>query len=67
MMFFQLSKMKSISNIYIMIPYFDRKQISKLGYKYLNLIFLDIFLELLQILSSSPKFIFIFYDIMYGS
>lgn len=50
-----------------MIRYFDRIQISKFGYKYLNLIFLDIFLELLQILSSSPKFIFIFYDIMYGS
>lgn len=37
-----------------------------IGYKYLNLIFLDIFLDLLWILSSSLKFVFIFYDIMYG-
>ena len=37
------------------------------GYKYLNLIFLDTFSDLLPILSSSPKFVSIFHDIMYGS
>ncbi|KAH0851501.1 hypothetical protein HID58_094700, partial [Brassica napus] len=36
------------------------------GYKYLNLIFLDIFSDLLRILSSSQKFVSIFHDIMYG-
>nr|YP_009662146.1 hypothetical chloroplast RF21 [Mitella diphylla]YP_009662162.1 hypothetical chloroplast RF21 [Mitella diphylla]QCU47258.1 hypothetical chloroplast RF21 [Mitella diphylla]QCU47274.1 hypothetical chloroplast RF21 [Mitella diphylla] len=37
------------------------------GYKYLNLIFLDTFSDLLPILSSSQKFVSIFHDIMYGS
>nr|QFQ49017.1 hypothetical chloroplast RF21 [Memecylon ligustrifolium]QFQ49035.1 hypothetical chloroplast RF21 [Memecylon ligustrifolium] len=37
------------------------------GYKYLNLRFLDIFSDLLPILSSSPKFVSIFHDIMHGS
>ncbi|TYJ04299.1 hypothetical protein E1A91_A12G082600v1 [Gossypium mustelinum] len=37
------------------------------GYKYLNLIFLDTFLDLLPILSSSKKFVSIFHDIMHGS
>nr|YP_009356823.1 hypothetical protein [Aethionema arabicum]YP_009356841.1 hypothetical protein [Aethionema arabicum]AQV10986.1 hypothetical protein [Aethionema arabicum]AQV11004.1 hypothetical protein [Aethionema arabicum] len=36
------------------------------GYKYLNLIFLDTFSDLLRILSSSPKFVSIFHDIMHG-
>ncbi|CAN7019188.1 unnamed protein product [Brassica oleracea var. botrytis] len=36
------------------------------GYKYLNLIVLDIFTDLLRILSSSQKFVSIFHDIMYG-
>ncbi|CAN7027808.1 unnamed protein product [Brassica oleracea var. botrytis] len=36
------------------------------GYKYLNLIFLDIFSDLLRILSSRQKFVSIFHDIMYG-
>ncbi|CAN6835042.1 unnamed protein product [Brassica oleracea] len=36
------------------------------GYKYLNLIVLDIFSDLLRILSSSQKFVSIFHDIMYG-
>nr|YP_009890609.1 Ycf2 [Asperuginoides axillaris]YP_009890629.1 Ycf2 [Asperuginoides axillaris]QKK36982.1 Ycf2 [Asperuginoides axillaris]QKK37002.1 Ycf2 [Asperuginoides axillaris]UKP88779.1 Ycf2 [Asperuginoides axillaris]UKP88780.1 Ycf2 [Asperuginoides axillaris] len=36
------------------------------GYKYLNLIFLDTFSELLRILSSSQKFVSIFHDIMHG-
>nr|AWI72872.1 Ycf2 [Lacmellea panamensis] len=34
------------------------------GYKYLNLIFLDTFSDLLPILSSSQKFVSIFHDIM---
>ena len=37
------------------------------GYKYLNLIFLDTFSDLLSILSSSQKFVSIFHDIMHGS
>nr|YP_010460379.1 Ycf2 protein [Citrus indica]YP_010460397.1 Ycf2 protein [Citrus indica]UUC05669.1 Ycf2 protein [Citrus indica]UUC05687.1 Ycf2 protein [Citrus indica] len=37
------------------------------GYKYLNLIFLDTFSDLLPVLSSSPKFVSIFHDIMHGS
>ncbi|CAN4085213.1 unnamed protein product [Withania somnifera] len=37
------------------------------GYKYLNLKFLDAFLDLLPILSSSQKFVSIFPDIMHGS
>nr|QEJ86784.1 Ycf2 [Nasa triphylla]QEJ86785.1 Ycf2 [Nasa triphylla] len=37
------------------------------GYKYLNLIFLDTFSDLLPILSSSQKFVSIFHDIMQGS
>nr|UDY68468.1 Ycf2 protein [Solanum muricatum]UDY68487.1 Ycf2 protein [Solanum muricatum] len=37
------------------------------GYKYLNLIFLDTFSDLLPILSSSQKFVSIFPDIMHGS
>lgn len=37
------------------------------GYKYLNLIFLDTFSDLLRILSSSKKFVSIFHDIMHGS
>nr|AYC21317.1 hypothetical protein RF2 [Aphyllon fasciculatum]AYC21327.1 hypothetical protein RF2 [Aphyllon fasciculatum] len=37
------------------------------GYKYLNLIFLDTFSELLPILSSSQNFVSIFHDIMHGS
>nr|YP_010552624.1 Ycf2 protein [Amphiblemma cymosum]YP_010552643.1 Ycf2 protein [Amphiblemma cymosum]UTM96005.1 Ycf2 protein [Amphiblemma cymosum]UTM96024.1 Ycf2 protein [Amphiblemma cymosum] len=37
------------------------------GYKYLNLRFLDIFSDLLPILSSSQKFVSIFHDIMHGS
>nr|YP_010180670.1 Ycf2 [Maerua oblongifolia]YP_010180690.1 Ycf2 [Maerua oblongifolia]QVD40089.1 Ycf2 [Maerua oblongifolia]QVD40109.1 Ycf2 [Maerua oblongifolia] len=37
------------------------------GYKYLNLIFLDTFSDLLRILSSSQKFVSIFHDIMHGS
>nr|YP_011009761.1 hypothetical chloroplast RF21 [Sieruela rutidosperma]YP_011009778.1 hypothetical chloroplast RF21 [Sieruela rutidosperma]WPW43020.1 hypothetical chloroplast RF21 [Sieruela rutidosperma]WPW43038.1 hypothetical chloroplast RF21 [Sieruela rutidosperma] len=37
------------------------------GYKYLNLIFLDIFSDLLRILSSSQKLVSIFHDIMHGS
>nr|AMH87572.1 Ycf2 [Syringa reticulata] len=36
------------------------------GYKYLNWIFLDIFSDLLPILSSSQKFVSIFHDIMHG-
>nr|YP_010239501.1 Ycf2 [Corydalis bungeana]YP_010239518.1 Ycf2 [Corydalis bungeana]QTF74871.1 Ycf2 [Corydalis bungeana]QTF74888.1 Ycf2 [Corydalis bungeana] len=36
------------------------------GYKYLNLIFLDTFSDLLSILSSSQKFVSIFHDIMHG-
>jgi hypothetical protein len=36
-------------------------------YKYLNLIFLDTFSDLLPILSSSQKFVSIFHDIMHGS
>nr|YP_010552150.1 Ycf2 protein [Sonerila annamica]YP_010552169.1 Ycf2 protein [Sonerila annamica]UTM95055.1 Ycf2 protein [Sonerila annamica]UTM95074.1 Ycf2 protein [Sonerila annamica] len=37
------------------------------GYKYLNLGFLDIFSDLLPILSSSQKFVSIFHDITHGS
>ncbi|KAI5657538.1 hypothetical protein M9H77_26331 [Catharanthus roseus] len=37
------------------------------GYKYLNLIFLDTFSDLLPILSSSKKFESVFHDIMHGS
>nr|WOC30663.1 Ycf2 [Mesembryanthemum crystallinum]WOC30667.1 Ycf2 [Mesembryanthemum crystallinum] len=37
------------------------------GYKYLNLIFLDTFSDLLPILSSSQKFLSIFHDIRHGS
>nr|YP_010881724.1 Ycf2 protein [Turpinia affinis]YP_010881743.1 Ycf2 protein [Turpinia affinis]QHE50544.1 hypothetical protein RF2 [Staphylea trifolia]QHE50563.1 hypothetical chloroplast RF2 [Staphylea trifolia]WIA69217.1 Ycf2 protein [Turpinia affinis]WIA69236.1 Ycf2 protein [Turpinia affinis] len=37
------------------------------GYKYLNLIFLDTFSDLLPIRSSSQKFVSIFHDIMHGS
>ncbi|KAL3524848.1 hypothetical protein ACH5RR_013220 [Cinchona calisaya] len=37
------------------------------GYKYLNLIFLDTFSDLLPILSSSKKWVSIFHDIMHGS
>nr|NP_054393.1 Ycf2 [Epifagus virginiana]NP_054397.1 Ycf2 [Epifagus virginiana]P30072.1 RecName: Full=Protein Ycf2 [Epifagus virginiana]AAA65867.1 unknown [Epifagus virginiana]AAA65873.1 unknown [Epifagus virginiana] len=37
------------------------------GYKYINLIFLDTFSELLSILSSSKKFVSIFNNIMHGS
>nr|YP_009556053.1 hypothetical protein RF2 [Sarcobatus vermiculatus]YP_009556070.1 hypothetical protein RF2 [Sarcobatus vermiculatus]QBC69849.1 hypothetical protein RF2 [Sarcobatus vermiculatus]QBC69850.1 hypothetical protein RF2 [Sarcobatus vermiculatus]QBE88282.1 hypothetical chloroplast RF2 [Sarcobatus vermiculatus]QBE88302.1 hypothetical chloroplast RF2 [Sarcobatus vermiculatus] len=37
------------------------------GYKYLNLIFLDTFSDLLPLLSSSQKFVSIFHDIMHGS
>nr|WOC90959.1 hypothetical chloroplast RF21 [Utricularia arenaria]WOC90978.1 hypothetical chloroplast RF21 [Utricularia arenaria] len=37
------------------------------GYKYLKLIFLDTFSDLLPILSSSQKFVSIFHDIMHGS
>nr|YP_010507680.1 Ycf2 [Talinum fruticosum]YP_010507698.1 Ycf2 [Talinum fruticosum]UXG55637.1 Ycf2 [Talinum fruticosum]UXG55655.1 Ycf2 [Talinum fruticosum] len=37
------------------------------GYKYLNLIFLETFSDLLPILSSSQKFVSIFHDIMHGS
>lgn len=37
------------------------------GYKYLNLIFLDTFSDLLPVLSSSQKFVSIFHDIMNGS
>lgn len=37
------------------------------GYKYLNLIFLDTFSDLLPILSSSQKWVSIFHDIMHGS
>nr|QBC71944.1 hypothetical protein RF2 [Gisekia sp. GY-2019]QBC71945.1 hypothetical protein RF2 [Gisekia sp. GY-2019] len=37
------------------------------GYKYLNLIFLDTFSDLLPILSISQKFVSIFDDIMHGS
>uniref|UniRef100_A0AAU6NCT0 Protein Ycf2 n=4 Tax=Potentilla TaxID=23204 RepID=A0AAU6NCT0_9ROSA len=37
------------------------------GYKYLNLLFLDTFSDLLPILSSSQKFLSIFHDIMHGS
>nr|AZM32167.1 hypothetical chloroplast RF21 [Nepenthes mirabilis]AZM32183.1 hypothetical chloroplast RF21 [Nepenthes mirabilis] len=37
------------------------------GYKYINLIFLDTFSDLLPILSSSHKFVSIFHDIMHGS
>nr|YP_009319772.1 Ycf2 [Salpinga maranonensis]YP_009319790.1 Ycf2 [Salpinga maranonensis]APA18818.1 Ycf2 [Salpinga maranonensis]APA18819.1 Ycf2 [Salpinga maranonensis] len=37
------------------------------GYKYLNLRFLDIFSDLLPILSSSQKLVSIFHDIMHGS
>nr|YP_009540335.1 hypothetical protein [Ricotia carnosula]YP_009540355.1 hypothetical protein [Ricotia carnosula]AYQ22338.1 hypothetical protein [Ricotia carnosula]AYQ22357.1 hypothetical protein [Ricotia carnosula] len=36
------------------------------GYKYLNLIFLDTFSDLLRILSSSQKFVSSFHDIMHG-
>src|SRR5690606_41262991 len=36
------------------------------GYKYLNLIFLDTFSDLLRILSSSQKFVSIFHDLMHG-
>ncbi|KAF4389965.1 hypothetical protein G4B88_003448 [Cannabis sativa] len=44
------------------IPWF----LTSTGYKYLNLIFLDTFSDLLPILSSSPKFVSIFHDIMHG-
>nr|ATL60709.1 Ycf2 [Rondeletia odorata] len=37
------------------------------GYKYLNLIFLDTFSDLLPILSSSQKWVSPFHDIMHGS
>nr|YP_009229117.1 Ycf2 [Iris sanguinea]YP_009229135.1 Ycf2 [Iris sanguinea]YP_010540224.1 hypothetical protein RF2 [Iris typhifolia]YP_010540242.1 hypothetical protein RF2 [Iris typhifolia]ALS46381.1 Ycf2 [Iris sanguinea]ALS46400.1 Ycf2 [Iris sanguinea]UYF20360.1 hypothetical protein RF2 [Iris typhifolia]UYF20378.1 hypothetical protein RF2 [Iris typhifolia]WEG37603.1 hypothetical chloroplast RF21 [Iris typhifolia] len=37
------------------------------GYKYLNFTLLDTFSDPLPILSSSPKFLSIFHDIMYGS
>nr|UDN43298.1 hypothetical protein RF2 [Leptodermis kumaonensis]UDN43315.1 hypothetical protein RF2 [Leptodermis kumaonensis] len=37
------------------------------GYKYLNLIFLDTFSDLLPILSSNQKLVSIFHDIMHGS
>ena len=37
------------------------------GYKYLNLLFLDTFSDLLSILSSNPKFLSILHDIMYRS
>nr|YP_009346523.1 ycf2 [Cucumis x hytivus]YP_009346537.1 photosystem I assembly protein ycf2 [Cucumis x hytivus]QCY72886.1 Ycf2 [Cucumis hystrix]AOW71134.1 ycf2 [Cucumis x hytivus]AOW71148.1 photosystem I assembly protein ycf2 [Cucumis x hytivus]QCY72903.1 Ycf2 [Cucumis hystrix] len=37
------------------------------GYKYLNLLFLDTFSDLLPILSSSQKFVSIFYHIMHRS
>nr|YP_010330720.1 hypothetical protein RF2 [Pilea dolichocarpa]YP_010330737.1 hypothetical protein RF2 [Pilea dolichocarpa]UNY33859.1 hypothetical protein RF2 [Pilea dolichocarpa]UNY33876.1 hypothetical protein RF2 [Pilea dolichocarpa] len=36
------------------------------GYKYLKLIFLDTFSDLLPILSSSQKFVSVFHDIMHG-
>nr|UDF85056.1 Ycf2 [Sophora prostrata] len=45
------------------IPWF----LTSTGYKYLNLIFLDTFSDLLPILSSSHKFVSIFHDIMHGS
>nr|YP_009764782.1 Ycf2 [Acrocarpus fraxinifolius]YP_009764799.1 Ycf2 [Acrocarpus fraxinifolius]QIS95059.1 Ycf2 [Acrocarpus fraxinifolius]QIS95076.1 Ycf2 [Acrocarpus fraxinifolius] len=45
------------------IPWF----LTSTGYKYLNLIFLDTFSDLLPILSSSQKFVSIFHDIMHGS
>nr|UEN67517.1 hypothetical protein RF2 [Sophora wilsonii]UEN67536.1 hypothetical protein RF2 [Sophora wilsonii] len=45
------------------IPWF----LTSTGYKYLNLIFLDTFSDLLPILSSSQKFVSIFNDIMHGS
>jgi hypothetical protein len=51
--------MESIPNIYVMVP-------SSTGYKYLNLIFLDTFLDLLLILSSNQKFVSIFHDIMHS-
>ncbi|KAE9603085.1 hypothetical protein Lalb_Chr12g0206601 [Lupinus albus] len=41
------------------IPWF----LTSTGYKYLNLIFLDTFLDLLPILSSNQKFVSIFHDI----
>ncbi|MBN8156671.1 DUF825 domain-containing protein, partial [Vibrio vulnificus] len=41
--------------------------LTSIGYKYLNLIFLDTFSDLLPILSSSQKFVSIFHDIMHGS
>ncbi|KAM6593584.1 hypothetical protein CsatA_001287 [Cannabis sativa] len=44
------------------IPWF----LTSTGYKYLNLIFLDTFSDLLPILSNSPKFVSIFHDIMHG-
>ena len=40
--------------------------LTSIRYKYLNLIFLDTFLDLLLVLSSSPKFVSFFHDIMYG-
>ncbi|XP_048631021.1 protein Ycf2-like [Brassica napus] len=51
--------MESIPNIYAMVLYFDRVQISKFDiFRY--------FSDLLRILSSSQKFVSIFHDIMYG-
>ncbi|KAK4730110.1 hypothetical protein R3W88_023098 [Solanum pinnatisectum] len=41
--------------------------LTSIGYKYLNLIVLDTFSDLLPILSSSQKFVSIFPDIMHGS
>ncbi|KAM3250576.1 hypothetical protein P3L10_004646 [Capsicum annuum] len=47
----------------ICMPWF----LTSTRYKYLNLIFLDTFSDLLPILSSSQKFVSTFPDIMYGS
>nr|YP_009529174.1 hypothetical protein RF2 [Pholisma arenarium]YP_009529180.1 hypothetical protein RF2 [Pholisma arenarium]AXX75974.1 hypothetical protein RF2 [Pholisma arenarium]AXX75981.1 hypothetical protein RF2 [Pholisma arenarium] len=47
----------------IYMPWF----LTSTGYKYLNLIFLDTFSDLLPILSSIQKFVSIFHDIMHES
>nr|YP_009656480.1 hypothetical chloroplast RF2 [Medicago suffruticosa]QCO73246.1 hypothetical chloroplast RF2 [Medicago suffruticosa] len=62
--FSTLSKLKQFQ------PYIIQLLLTRTGHEYLNLIFLDIFLDLLAILRRSPKFhqfVSIFHDIRDGS
>jgi len=62
--FSTLSKLKQIH------PYIIQLLLTRTGHEYLNLIFLDIFLDLLAILRRSPKFqqfVTIFHDLRNGS